>query len=700
MSLSRTDDRQGHDRTLELAATAIDFDLARAEADELEGHLATCPTCARRVAALRADARVLSRPITVPALARADATVYAAIARRPVRQQRLLLLAAAALLLVALLGTAAVGAALLRTRDAVPTTVVPTTPVADASPGPDASPSVVGDTWATMDFTEESMGGFVEDATFAGTDLVAVGTRECVPNFDNPTNCYASAWTAALGQSWTRAANQAGLEVGLGQGLGPPASGIHDVVDGPAGLVAIGFDIDPVRSSCRVAPCTTGPGVWRSPDGRTWERALVDFGPSTIDTYSLPISDIAAGPAGYVMVGYAIDYAAPGPSLPARATAWASPDGVTWTRAKDSADMDVGPCVDTGESPDCGGMRAVVAVGSGFLAVGQARTGPEPNGTSRPAAWTSPDGLTWTRSEAGLDFEGLLVDVTVGGPGVVAIGTICQPTCVNVALGVAATSRDGSAWTFSQVAGSTGLESVASVGGQVFAIGVAPQDGAPQEPQLWRSDDGVGWRRATGLPSIPTDIGDVGLAAADDRLVVFGWALGGVTGFRNFSYLSPAPGSPAAPSDPPVAELPTPKCPAPPQQVIPPVFSASSGNGQVVAATRGSYTTITCSTTGTVDIVYKPPKESLSAYPGDTITFTVPVGWRFVSWEGSHSPLHGTGLGGTWQAADLPDRPRSIDLPGPLLSDESVNLTVVLVSDDERSVIKLELFLEVNRSVS
>ena len=180
---------------------------------------------------------------------------------------------------------------------------------------------------------------------------------------------------------------------------------------------------------------------------------------------------------------------------------------------------------------------------------------------------------------------------------------------------------------------------------------------------------------------------------------------------QNFSYVSPAPGSPfvpsdpgptptTAPSDPPVAELPTPKCPAPPQQVVPPVVSASSGNGQVVAATRGSYTTITCSTTGTVDIVYKPPKESLSAYPGDTITFTVPVGWRFVSWEGSHSPLHGTGLGGTWQAADLPDRPRSIDLPGPLLSDESVNLTVVLVSDDERSVIKLELFLEVNRSVS
>ena len=119
MNAGRPFDRQRHDRTLELAAAGIDFDLTKAEVAELEAHLAGCPACARRTAALGADARILSRPITVPALARADAAVYAAIARRPVRQQRLLLLAAAALLLVALLGTAAVGAALLRTRDAV-----------------------------------------------------------------------------------------------------------------------------------------------------------------------------------------------------------------------------------------------------------------------------------------------------------------------------------------------------------------------------------------------------------------------------------------------------------------------------------------------------------------------------------------------------------------------------------------------------
>ncbi|HEY5437029.1 MAG TPA: zf-HC2 domain-containing protein [Candidatus Limnocylindrales bacterium] len=168
---------------------------------------------------------------------------------------------------------------------------------------------------------------------------------------------------------------------------------------------------------------------------------------------------------------------------------------------------------------------------------------------------------------------------------------------------------------------------------------------------------------------------------------------------------SPAVSSPSAvPSavpSAPVAALPTPQCPAPPQQVAPPVVSASSGNGQVVAATPGSYTTMTCSTTGTADAVPEPPTESLAAYPGDTIRFTVPIGWRFVRWEGSHKPLHGTGTGGVWPPTDLPDAPRSIDLPdGPLLQDEIVSLTVVLVSDDGRAVIELGLQLEVNRNVS
>ena len=144
MNALRLDDRL-HQHPLELAAMALDFDLTAAETSELETHLATCPTCARRVAALRADARALSRPLTLLPSTRVDEAVYAAIAGRQPRPQRLLLLAAAALLLLTMLGAVAVGAYLLRDLDTPPTTVTPTQPVAIVSPDPDASPAVAVD---------------------------------------------------------------------------------------------------------------------------------------------------------------------------------------------------------------------------------------------------------------------------------------------------------------------------------------------------------------------------------------------------------------------------------------------------------------------------------------------------------------------------------------------------------------------------
>src|SRR5262245_54380360 len=51
-----------HERGLELAAAAIDFELTRAEAAELAAHLGSCPTCGRRAGGMRTDALALSRP--------------------------------------------------------------------------------------------------------------------------------------------------------------------------------------------------------------------------------------------------------------------------------------------------------------------------------------------------------------------------------------------------------------------------------------------------------------------------------------------------------------------------------------------------------------------------------------------------------------------------------------------------------------
>ncbi len=541
-------DRQLHERSLELAAMAVDFDLTDAETADLHAHLSTCSACTRRAASMRTDASRLSAPMTLLPSSRVDAAIYAEIARRRQRPERLVLVVAAALLLLAaLLGAAAVGAYLVRTQQTLPTTVVPTPtdPPALVSPGPDASPAIVGETWETIDFPQESNGRLIEAVTFSGTDLVGVGRGACLPDSNAPTNCYGAAWTAAPGQPWIGAPDQPGLEVGLTFPISGPAKGIFDVAAGPAGLVAIGYDYDPPR--CGIAPCSSGPGVWRSPDGRTWERATIDLGGGIIDAFNLPIAAIAAGPQGYVMVGYQETLNRDGSIGPAHAAAWTSGDGTTWTRAKDSADMDVGPCFDTGEAPACGGMRAVTATGSGFVAVGQAHTGSAPDQV-RPAAWTSPDGLIWTRSDAGLDFDGHLSGVTLGGVGVVAVGTICQPTCFDLAPGVAATSRDGATWTFSPMAGATELRGVANLGdgGQVFALGSSGLADAPPAPpaelQLWRSADGVAWQLVTGLPAIPDAAGYGGadIAAGDDRLIVAGWAeVYASDGARNFAYVSP-----------------------------------------------------------------------------------------------------------------------------------------------------------------
>ena len=400
-----------------------------------------------------------------------------------------------------------------------------------------------------------------------------------------------------------------------------------------------------------------GPGIWPSTDGQRWER--VSIGSNVVDDFFVAI---AAYPKGYVIVGRAVDYGA----LTARAAAWVSPDGRIWTRVADTDAMDVGQCFDTGEEPDCGGMRAVTWTGSSFVAVGQAR---EVDGrVSRPAAWTSQDGQAWTRTDAGLDFDGHFSDVTAGGPGLVAIGTICQPTCVDMVKGVAASSRDGSTWTVTPITGSNELGRVASAGGSTFAVGVEPGLGPPASLQLWRSDDGVDWQRLSGPPPFldATSIHAVDVTSSGDRLVIVGWALGDEG--MNFAFQSPpappvtAPPSepsavasaiPSSPAGPTPYAPPTPQCPAPAKLPEPPAVAASAGGRPAVVATPGSSTTMTCSTVGTSDAGPISPSEPLNAKPGETISVTVPTGWQIVHWEGSDAAVAG-GDANIWPPTELP----------------------------------------------
>jgi len=139
-----------HDEFLELAAAAIDFDLSRAERDALDGHLAACIPCRRRLAGLHADQRaIVQMPqyVLVPAAAQ---RVRTRIQRSggPARPAALRLLAIAAVLSLLALAAMTVGAELLRRerdRDltVVPPSVPTETPSASSGPNPSPGPGVL-----------------------------------------------------------------------------------------------------------------------------------------------------------------------------------------------------------------------------------------------------------------------------------------------------------------------------------------------------------------------------------------------------------------------------------------------------------------------------------------------------------------------------------------------------------------------------
>lgn len=141
-----TSEQQPHVRALELAASAIDVNLGYAETVELEAHLAACPRCRREAATLRADAAAIRTRAQLLPSSRVDEAVLGEIARPGAPRPRLMLLAAAALLLLGMLATVAAGATLLRSRDGLPSTVVPPDPVAAIDPVPAASPSLPSET--------------------------------------------------------------------------------------------------------------------------------------------------------------------------------------------------------------------------------------------------------------------------------------------------------------------------------------------------------------------------------------------------------------------------------------------------------------------------------------------------------------------------------------------------------------------------
>ena len=244
----------------------------------------------------------------------------------------------------------------------------------------------------------------------AGPTEVAVGSA----------NRGGALWVSADGGStWRRAALTPAAAGGAANGQ------LAGVAHGPSGWLAVGG-----ASAGAAGPAAPEPAVIGSPDGLTWTAA---GSPAAFDGPGRTVTAaVAAGPGGYVIVGKT--------SAGSRtvAAAWYAPGLTGWRRAADARPGAL-------DGPGDRAMNAVTATGRGFVAVGAVG--------SRPAAWRSGTGRTWTlvtlplpagAASAALDY------VAANGSVLAAVGT--EVTAAGQHRPFAAVSTDGgAAWTQSQL---------------------------------------------------------------------------------------------------------------------------------------------------------------------------------------------------------------------------------------------------------
>lgn len=214
-----------------------------------------------------------------------------------------------------------------------------------------------------------------------------------------------------------------------------------------------------------------------SRDGRTWADARVQ--------------PDEGNPSGVVPVGD--DLMLLGEGTRVRLGAWRSSDGSDWSGVEGS------PL----------GMRAATPVGTGGLvSVGSV-------GASA-AAWTTPDGLTWSSVPFPQPADGAtseLSGVATIGRHVVAIGDVDGTAAVWSSLDLAHWTRSAQPARDDEF-----LEQVTAAG-DLFVIAGRRHE----RPVVWVSADGLNWTSMLlALPANSTgEVSDV--VAKDGRLIAFGW---------------------------------------------------------------------------------------------------------------------------------------------------------------------------------
>ncbi|HEY6294205.1 MAG TPA: hypothetical protein VIX15_00940 [Streptosporangiaceae bacterium] len=285
----------------------------------------------------------------------------------------------------------------------------------------------------------------------AGSTLVAVGGA----------NGYPAAWTSVNGGlSWTRAAGQTPAvfdRAGSQQLTG--------VAYGAAGWLAVGGV---------TAGTAEHPVVVTSPNGATWQAA---DGEAAFRAPAAFTEQAAAGPGGYVIVGYQVSAGRP------IAAAWWSAGLTGWRRARDAS-----PGALDGAAAQ---MLAVSASSRGFVAVGW--------DANQPSAWISPNGQAWTRAAVPLPIgvrRAALQHVASEGDTVVAVGTVLTDS--GQLLPFAASSSDGgTTWTDAALpvpSGQAFVTALTASGHGFTATGTFGRTEGHQDVVVWTSANGAAWQ--------------------------------------------------------------------------------------------------------------------------------------------------------------------------------------------------------------
>jgi hypothetical protein len=310
-------------------------------------------------------------------------------------------------------------------------------------------------------------------------------------------------------------------------------------------LVAVGVVVatressdDPVSSPTLTDPVPTA--VVADPLLYQWSRVAAVEAVFGGDGHQA-VGGVTVGGPGLVAVGWEEDSVE---KVDNWGVVWTSVDGLTWSRVPD----DDAVFADSGLADVTAGGPGLVAVGGFGVSETPADEGTHPGVA---AAWTSLDGLTWTRvPHDDAVFGGAeMHSVTVGGPGLVAVGTT-QPEILDEALtdyeranlatdAAVWTSVDGLTW--SRVphdeaifggAGAQQMRDVAAGGPGLVAVGydgTGPWDNTfGQVAAVWTSVDGLIWSR---VPHDDAAFGGdkpamLGVTAGGPGLVAVGYSFG------------------------------------------------------------------------------------------------------------------------------------------------------------------------------